>query len=152
MCVTLRRHVFRMGLSVRQKVHFFLFLCAYTHIDIKSDYKFYTFICFTSICARIELKIFGFYTCAYRRKTYRHIAFFAQVENVWCHPPLSHFYVSTSHTTAAALSSLVAWILSHVFNPPPCGRDRSQFLCWLWRFWRGFWCFLWFWRNRRLFW
>ena len=36
---------------------FFLFLCAFAHIDIKSDYQFYTFICFLSICTRIELKI-----------------------------------------------------------------------------------------------
>ena len=46
-----------MGLSFRPKIRFFLFLCAYAHIDIKNDYKIYTFICFTSICTRIELKI-----------------------------------------------------------------------------------------------
>ena len=35
----------------------FVFRCAYAHIDIKSDYQFYTFICFMSICTHIELKI-----------------------------------------------------------------------------------------------
>jgi len=36
---------------------FFLFLCASAHIDIKSDYQFYTFFHFVSICTHIELKI-----------------------------------------------------------------------------------------------
>ena len=45
------------GSLCSSKSAFFLFLCAYTHIDIKSDYKFYTFICFTSVCARhIDIK------------------------------------------------------------------------------------------------
>jgi hypothetical protein len=40
-----------------QKSFFLIFLCAYVHIDIKSDYQFFTFFHFVSICTHIELKI-----------------------------------------------------------------------------------------------
>ena len=43
--------------SLFAQKYVFLFLCAYARIDIKSDYQFNTFICFTSICTHIELKI-----------------------------------------------------------------------------------------------
>ncbi len=41
-------------------------------IDIKSDYQFYTFFCFVSMCGAHRHSDFQVYMCAYRHKTYTH--------------------------------------------------------------------------------